>query len=261
MNHFVIYHGGCYDGFCSAWLWNKIYPNSEYYSGIYQTKPPDVSGRDVVLLDFSYKRPILEELNKTANSLLVLDHHKTAQQDLEGLNYCQFDMDRSGARMTFDYLNMADDYNDDLINYIQDRDLWTWKLPYSKEINACIQSYSLTFEDFDILNDRFNNFEQMRAEGAAILRNNKKIVEEHFDKSQEIVFDGHKVLEVNATVLMSEIGGRLAKNRPFGMTYFINKNGEKIYSLRSTNEGVDVSEIAKKYGGGGHRNAAGFKLI
>lgn len=34
----------------------------------------------------------------------------------------------------------------------------------------------------------------------------------------------------------------------------------RVFSLRSTDTGPDVSEIAKAYGGGGHAHAAGFRV-
>ena len=71
--------------------------------------------------------------------------------------------------------------------------------------------------------------------------------------------DGHSVLVANATVLYSDIAGELAKGRPFGAVYFDRADGKRQWSLRSTDEGVDVSEIAKVHGGGGHKNAAGYE--
>jgi len=56
----------------------------EFHAGVYQNPPPDVTGKDVILVDFSYKRPILDEMKSKAASILILDHHKTAMEDLQG---------------------------------------------------------------------------------------------------------------------------------------------------------------------------------
>jgi len=58
--------------------------NLEFHAGVYQNPPPDVTGKDVILVDFSYKRPILDKMKQEANSILILDHHKTAMEDLQG---------------------------------------------------------------------------------------------------------------------------------------------------------------------------------
>jgi len=81
-----IYHGNCQDGFGSAWVVKRFFdPHGvDFHAGVHQNPPPDVKGRDVILVDFSYKRSILEEMLSTANSVLVLDHHKSAKEDLEG---------------------------------------------------------------------------------------------------------------------------------------------------------------------------------
>jgi len=60
-------------------------------------------------------------------------------------------------------------------------------------------------------------------------------------------------------VLFSYIAGELAKDRPFGTYYIDRHDGKRQWSLRSRDGGVDVSEIAKAHGGGGHKQAAGFE--
>ncbi len=62
---------------------------------------------------------------------------------------------------------------------------------------------------------------------------------------------------VSSSTLISDVGHELAKGRPFGVTWF-ERDGQRVYSLRSVDGGLDVSEIAKSFGGGGHEHAAGF---
>jgi uncharacterized protein len=103
------------------------------------------------------------------------------------------------------------------------------------------------------------SFAELVVEGAAIIRYQDQIIEQQCKNAVEIEMDGHRVLSVNATVLISEIGGKLAEGRPFSATYFFDGKGRRIWSLRSRDGGVDVSEIAKRHGGGGHRQAAGYE--
>jgi oligoribonuclease NrnB/cAMP/cGMP phosphodiesterase (DHH superfamily) len=87
----------------------------------------------------------------------------------------------------------------------------------------------------------------------------KQIIDDHIRHAREIEMAGHKILAVNATVLFSDIAGELAKGRPFGACYFDRFDGKRQWSLRSAPDGVDVSEVAKQFGGGGHRHAAGWE--
>jgi oligoribonuclease NrnB/cAMP/cGMP phosphodiesterase (DHH superfamily) len=261
----VIYHGpDCWDGFCAAWLMHHFHfgADADYHPAQYDEPPPDVTGRDVWVLDFSYPRATLEEMHRSARRLTVQDHHRTAQTDLEGLPYCTFDMDLSGAQLTWRMLRPyspthASSPEPWLVKYTADRDLWRWKLPDSKEVNAALRSYPLDFKVWDRLWVE-ESPETLKRDGAAILRAEEVTIQAHLARAREVEFDGHRVLSVNATSLFSEIAGRLAEDRPFGVVWF-ERASVRQYSLRSREGGIDVSEIARAHGGGGHFHAAGFE--
>ena len=263
----VLYHAGCADGFCAAWLFHHAFPDAEYVPVSYGQDPPDVTGREVYILDFSYKRPVLEEMIRKASSLVVLDHHKTAEAELAGLPGCTFDLGKSGGRLAWEYLTERGLIDSRivqsalwLVEYTEDRDLWRWKLPNSKEINAALRTYPMTFAVWNLLGKLPPSQSSMVTEGRAILRAQDQCVQAHVRNAREITLAGHRVLCVNATVHQSEIGEELAKNRPFSVTYRDRKDGLREYSLRSRDGGLDVSVIAKQFGGGGHPQAAGFEL-
>ena len=252
----VLYHSGCWDGFCAAWITHKVWPEAEYIPVQYGQDPPDVTGKHVLIVDFSYKRDVLIKMRESAMKLEVLDHHKTAQEELAGLDFCVFDMDKSGGRLAWEWLH-ADIPSHWLVDYTEDRDLWRHALPNSKEVNAALRSYPLDFYVWNTLS--MMSATDLMREGESILRYQQTVVDSHVRHAREIELDGHKILAVNATTLFSEIAGELAKDRPFGAAYFIRDDGKKQWSLRSREGGVDVSEIARSHGGGGHRNAAGFE--
>lgn len=289
----VIYHAGCWDGFCAAWLLWKVFPDAAFHAAHYGADPPCCIDRDVFIVDFSYPRDVmLGILGDCRGRLVVLDHHKTAQAALEGLEaewleramsvecgipVIVFDMDKSGGRLTWDYccqmhltemlgafphLRMPDAAHGLcpppwLVNYTEDRDLWLWQLEESRAINAGLRSFPLDFATWDMLYAA--GTKPLQADGTAILRREQQIIDEHVRHAREIEMDGHTILAVNATVLFSDIAGELAKDRPFGACYFDRKDGKRQWSLRSREDAIDVSEIAKNHGGGGHRNAAGFE--
>lgn len=272
----VIYHGGCWDGFCAAWLAKKALGDIEAIPAQYGQPAPDVAGRVVYVLDFSYPRDVMERLMTVARRTVVLDHHKTAEAALDGLHMPEcgmdvwFDMSKSGGRMAWEWFSLMQPGffsgpNQSrapwLVDYTEDRDLWRHALPHTHEINAALRSYPL---DFDLW-DRFGavadvvNGTFLVQEGTAIRRAERQIVDNHLRHAREVEMDGHRVLSVNATVLFSEIAGELAKGRPFGACYFDRQDGKRQWSLRSDEHGVDVSAIAKAHGGGGHVHAAGFE--
>lgn len=289
----VIYHAGCWDGFCAAWVARKALGDIEAIPAHYGTEPPDVRGRTVYLLDFSYKRSVMRRILSAARWVVVLDHHKTAQAELDGLidefiqrpdliatdleanpNGCElplvwFDMNKSGGRLAWEYFNRSPDLHNPadltmqkapwLVDYTEDRDLWRHALEGTEEINAALRSHPLDFDLWDQF-ERKDPRSTYYYEGAAIRRREKQIVDDHVRNARLENFDGtYTVPIVNATVLFSEIAGELAKGHPFGACYFDRRDGKRQWSLRSTETGVDVSEVAKAHGGGGHQHAAGFE--
>lgn len=261
----VLFHANCWDGFCAAWVWSKHWPDAEFKAVNYGEYAPEIEeGRDVAILDFSYYRTVLERMRAKANIFIVLDHHKTAQEELAGLDYCTFDMNKSGARLAWEYLNPKKP-SPWLVDYTEDRDLWRHALPRSQEINAAIRSYPLTFGLWSEWTDKWERhiiLDALAKEGAAILRFQRQVIDEHVDRAGLIALDGYDCLAVNATVLslVSEIAGELATQASVGACWYQKQDGIKIWSLRSRDdEGVDVSAIAKARGGGGHVQAAGFE--
>lgn len=285
-NPLVIYHAGCFDGFCAAWLFHRAFPDAEFHAAHYGTEPPDVTGRRVFIVDFSYKRPVMRQILSRAHAVTVLDHHRTAEAELAGivdefvqrpdlianppgseLPVITFDMTKSGGRLTWEYLNarrLIPFYENCpwLVDYTEDRDLWWWQLDWSREINAWLRSHPLDFklwDEFALVGPGCGAWDMRVDAGSAILRAERQVIDSHVKHAREIDLAGHKVLAVNATVLFSEIAGELAAGRPFGACYFDRFDGLRQWSLRSREGGIDVSEVAKSFGGGGHKQAAGFE--
>lgn len=266
----VIYHGGCDDGFAAAWVARSAVgaDHAECLAAHYQQAPPDVTGRDVVLVDFSYKRPVLLDMAARARSIIVLDHHHTAAQDLFGFPEpvpfskwpaatgiaARFDMSRSGAGMAWDYFYPGMRRPD----FIEDRDLWRKKLAGIEEFTSAVRSYP---QDFDVWDDLVGNgAEALISEGAAIQRYYRLIVEKMKAVAYDAKLCGYPIRITNApSFAASEVAGELAAQATFGATFYELADGRWSYSLRSRGD-FDVSEIAKKFGGGGHKGAAGFTV-
>lgn len=264
-----IYHHNCADGFGAAFVVWMLFDNTvEYHPGQYGVEPPDCTGHDVLLVDFSYKLPQLERIIKQANSVTILDHHKTAEADIKpllerGEVRGEFDMSRSGAAITWDWC-FPGEARPALIEHIQDRDLWHFDLKGTREITAVLFSYEQDFVTWSNIRDELDyeaGWVEMYFTGAALLRKHDKDVESVISQAQRrMTIAGFNVPVVNAPYMFaSDIGNLLSEGQPFAASYYDSPTGRK-FSLRSKSNGLDVSLIAKNYGGGGHARAAGFEM-
>src|SRR3989304_8308490 len=174
----VIYHKNCVDGFAAAWCAHERFVEEiEYIPASYGDEPPDVKGKRVFILDFSYKRNVMLKLIEEAKELLCLDHHETAEKELENLPHCFFDMTKSGAMLSWClFFKYREHTAPKLIKYVQDRDLWKNELPNSLELSTYIRSFPFTFEAWDNLYKIFQDSALLKKgieEGQAILRYQK----------------------------------------------------------------------------------------
>lgn len=260
----VIFHRACTDGFCAAWIAHKVFPEAQFYAAYHGQDPPDVTGKNVFILDFSYKRDLLLKMKERAKSLLVLDHHKTAATELSNLPFCVFDMKKSGASLSWDYFkDKIKSQMPWLVSYVEDRDLGKWELPLSHEINAAIDSYPFEFKVWDALDRIYpaNSILEspLVVEGKSILRFQERLVDVIVQHARTVELDGHKIKAANTSCIFSEVAKRLSQDQPFGLAWYLREDGKYIYSLRSKENGIDVGQIAKSHGGGGHPHSAGFE--
>ena len=275
----VIYHDHCADGFGAAWAFKQLVER-DYKEGVEYTpaqygKPlgEDLvvwdKNTDIYILDFSFSREVITGLATHHASVTVLDHHKTAAETLQnwdhGLSNLEivFDMERSGAGIAWDYFADGSRIRPQLIDYIEDRDIWAWLLPDSREINSLIGFTKREFSAYDRLNDLLeDHYERAVGMGSLLLEQQQRHV-------QSIIAATKRPIEINGKhglicncpgQFASDVGNELAKESgTFGATYFQDSQDAMCVSLRSEGD-YDVSEIAKQFGGGGHKNAAGFKF-
>lgn len=320
MKPLVIYHNNCADGFGAAFAaWLKFGDEAEYIPMQYGFHVDDLDnipyqGNEVYMVDFSWPKPLMDNLFEKAKKVVWLDHHKTAfEMWLGGIpgvgiwrednwhagatprsRYILLDNNKSGAMIAWEYFH-PDKEIPMLIRHIDDYDRWQFKLEGTKEFNKALWSYapwSFTQwknffpEDAPTLRDW--KIEDLKKEGAAILRahdaNVQMVVKSSARKCSIVptLIDsaesykapwtwwvdpefgstcGVKGLAANCPPhLASDVGHQLAiQSGTFGLLWYINKEGKCLCSLRSNGD-YDVSAIAKIFGGGGHKNAAGFEV-
>jgi uncharacterized protein len=260
----LIYHGKCPDGFGAAYaFWKKHGDNMEYVARCHYDEIPDLKDREVFMADIAFEREPMLKIKSEAKSLLVLDHHASAMEELQDLEFCHFDMSHSGAILAWNN-QFPDEESPLLLQYIEDRDLWKWQLPYAEEILFALDSYKYNFQTWRILEKRLEDtagFEELKREGEAIRRYANALIKRLERDSYIAEIKGYNVRVINTPFFRSEIVNNLAVGEPFAAGYHF--DGESFaFSLRSTGpDAVDVSKIAAMFsGGGGHKSAAGFSV-
>ncbi len=217
MKQICIYHGNCADGFGSAWVVRKALGNIEFYPGVYQNPPPDVTNKEVILVDFSYKRPVIIEMAEQARRILILDHHQSAEIDLVDLPNnvtVKFDMNHSGSILTWNHF-FPNEKPPQLLMHIEDRDLWKFELKNTRPIQANLFSYPYDFDIWDALMEL--PVDIFVREGEAIERKHHKDIDELLTvTTREITIGGYKVPVANLPYTMSsDAGSKLSKGKPF----------------------------------------------
>lgn len=242
----VLYHANCADGFTAAWLLARRFgENNKFFPMHYGDPFPAVENGDIYIVDFCCEIP-----EHITNNVYIFDHHIGAKDLFDKLRPrisadSRFDLNECGASLVHKYL--AKGYGYPLVRYVKDRDLWTWALPYSRQINAVIQSATFTFITWDILSERVEDrFDSVMREGQIILDTQDKIIKD--TKCEEI----NGIKYVNTHCLKSEVGNHYG---PGPVIVWHTVDGFVYGSVR----GKGALEIAKKFGGGGHALAAGFK--
>ncbi len=298
----IIYHNNCHDGQTAAAIAYislnvKNAKKVEYIAKNPGDLDPDYvqkyHGKNILLLDISWKLEDYLKVLDSANKVLILDHHKSALNDLGKVDrkngMCLFDLKESGASMSWYYFN--DSLNDDalplFVKYVKDRDIWEWK--YRGESEAMYyglcdihKKYKNEFEEYCKYIEDDSKLDDLIKIGKNVMDNIKNEIE---IKASEAKI-GNLYLERNYKVCyMSMIDSKLPvsemseylytkNNVDIVMTWFQPRNFDNLYttvmstifnneycvSMRSNKKDVDLSQIATHFGGGGHASAAGFRL-
>jgi len=275
---FVGFHHPCYDGRGSEWVaksyFQKHHPEKKVTYiplNIGTPLPPEVKDKNVVLCDISYRKQTIDELLKCVKGLLIIDHHKSAEKDLALLDnkYKIFDMNHSGAMLTWFYFYGRRSDPPLFLKYIEDRDIWKKELPFTDEFTSWFYTKPLTFEEFEKHTDNEKFYDNIITTGASFVELNQYYIDESVRYSVvkfQKMRDGNNyfIVYVNSSILKSDIGNKIFntfKYADFSVVYSISDYTDSTsFSLRSTEKHVDVSLVASQMNGGGHRNASGVKV-
>lgn len=283
----IIYHDPCSDGFGAAVAAYDHFRWAERYSDIelHAHKADDdnweldtLIGNYVLIVDLCPKPEQLVPIANVACALTIIDHHKSSswiknylpvKDGIPGLPPVLWDDQHSASVLVWKALHptLGDDDVPLLYQYIEDRDLWRWKLEYSEAVSAYLAHIEKSLGDWmdaSSLWTKGSKYFNMVVEKGVLISDVKWKEMALILRNQTVVsFHGFQVPAVNSPIHQSELGNVICKDQPFGIVWNF-QGGSKPwrYSLRadgSTNS-QDVAAIAIQYGGGGHRNASGFSL-
>lgn len=260
----ILYHGGCPDGVGGAYAaWKKFGDSADYIPVRHGHPPPEhLDGMDLYFVDFCYPKPVMDEIAKIAKSITVLDHHEGIR-DVASAYPGIFDTSRSGATIAWSYFHPGTQVPK-LLSYIEDGDLYTFALPNSRDILAYVYSGPFqVFEHLDTLAREISDdeeFKRVAHVGAFFAQHHGHIVDGLVQHAELVQFEGYECFLVGGSgEFISDTGNRLAQLKPPIAIVLTADATHLRVSLRS-DKTIDVSVIARKYGGNGHPAAAGFKL-
>lgn len=265
----VVYHSNCADGFCAATIARQHLPDSRYVGAQYGWDPHkeiQMGGRTILFVDFCPTEEVLNELIIPRwKNWYVIDHHVShswVQQyaQMDGRPHVQFNLSYCAAWIAWEYFNPGA-YVPALVRYVQDRDLWNFELPWSKEISAAIHMWP---KDFPHWADQLKapDMDQWIERGSSILEVHREIYERTASKSVLVSFNGAKVRMVNVSTLISETCNHVLDTRHDVDTVigFFFKDPETVVLCFRARPGTECLSLGETVGAAGHPEACSGTL-
>lgn len=260
----VFYHANCTDGFTAAWVvWKKFGSKAEYIASFHEDTPPEIKNKRIYTVDMTFPEAITKKLIRDNIMVTSIDHHESSRSVTILTGDHAYAVNNSGSTLAWKYFFPEKPIPKFLLN-VEDVDLWRKKIPGSFALYSFLDMFDFNFEVWSRLIRDFEipfKKKKMLDVGKLFLKYDSKMIDRRINKNAKLVkFEGHKIYAINETESVSEVGARLCRIiAPFSVIWHENKNGQISVSLRG-NGHIDVSLIAQKYGGGGHKNSAAFRL-
>lgn len=275
----VIYHAGCPDGLGAAWAaWRHLGYAATYIPMLHGDPVPfdAMAGKRVLLVDFAFPRDVHLEAMRVCEVLHVVDHHVHAMEDVGDLPGTWFDMKHSGATLTWAHFSGGRPCEaPEVLRCIEDRDIARWKIPRSPEYLAWFDSFPLTLEAIEAFDRNMRSFDDVVEMGAPILAYRRQAAARTlenmclctFKDAERVGYGGIvPVCNVSSRDLVTDVCDAMmsATGAPVAAAWYYDGRSDCTrFSLRSSSDegaSISVAHIAAAFGGGGHENAAGFRV-
>ena len=285
----IFYHYPCQDGFTASWIANKYAKENKLnytLCGINNDNkeiPIDTTNKNILFIDIAPTKERLKNISK-AKSYYIIDHHKT-NQDMFANNTTKnyiFDMKKCGARLAWEYFYpdiqvpgnplAASSGVPQFLLMIEDRDLWTWTIKDSKNfctgLHYLLNSETVTEKCYNIYDELLkdnNKTNEITMLGQVLVKKQDKDISNITREASKkaYMYNDKKVCMINLIENISEVGSMLVKKYNYDIAIlwrYSHVNNEYYVSMRSCDDKCDVAVLCNKFGGGGHRNAAGCTL-
>lgn len=291
-NTVVLYHASCTDGAASMWSAWKYFGGSATYIPVGKESKKRSSilnkclnASQILMCDMMLEINDIEYLLSCGKTVHLLDHHISNIEKLEKLSLAQKypdtlhdfnDIKKSGGGITWDTLIGGS--RPDIIDYVEDFDLWNWSMPDGDSIHTYLNQFSWRnneeiikiFNELEVLNPS-----HLAARGAPLVEFKDRLISRSLSQAGRAKVDvvtptefsrivmTYDVPIVNTNHFVSEIGNKLCASESFAIIWQLTKEGEVRLSLRSDEKGENVSNIVQNLGidGGGHFHAAGTRFL
>jgi oligoribonuclease NrnB/cAMP/cGMP phosphodiesterase (DHH superfamily) len=257
------------DGVTSGYIVKRKYPGILSTPVTYSEPfPYHLIEKDefIVVVDYSFKsdKELEPILSKTTN-LIWIDHHKTSLAVTKNIKGVRVDTYPAACFLCWKFF-FPDEPMPEVVDLVSDYDTWAFKFGNSTKLfnlglNLYHEPEECDNEDIweNLLNDEENGLiDRLIQEG--------KIVKRHMDNyyrsilkysSFETTFQGHTAIVSNAYRMNAELFSKSGDKYDLMIVWFFNGTN---FSVSMYSKKVDCEKIARKFGGGGHRSAAGFQV-
>ncbi len=261
----IVYYHHDEDGFGAAWsAWKKFGNKADYLEINFDEEDavPEYKNKEIYFLDFCPTERTIKMLSRVNKKVVIIDHHISSKSLTESVPEHVYGDKNSGAVLSWKYFHPSKKVPK-LLEYIEDKDIWKWKIKNTKEI---LNALFLREKDFKIWNKIARDLEDKEKrkkyieEGLVMEKYKEKIISKIVNKAEKVNFDGKEAWAVNSPIFNSEVGDILVNDKNTIGLMWSYRDGEIKTGIRSKDTLADVSKIAQKFGGGGHRNAGGFSV-
>ena len=265
------FHSADFDGKCSGAIINHFIKGVEFYPINYGEDFPwdDIEADDIIfMVDFCLQPfdQMIKLLNRVGFANLTwIDHHITAINDYEQSGVLingKRDVDKAGCELTWEWFNGEERDMPEFIRLLGRYDIWDHSNPRTLPFQYGMGGFDNTEPDAIVWKQLFHgqlDTLDICNTGGDIQRYIKNENKMYCNAAFETELDGLKCIALNRMFTGSLLFESIWDSTKYdAMLVFGWRNGMWTVSLYTDKEGVDVSKTCKKFGGGGHKGAAGF---
>lgn len=214
----------------------------------------------ILIADLGIKPETAERLDRYTGEKRWLDHHRTNIELASKYDWATVDTEACGTLLVFNEFDNIPRKYLDFVLHVDDYDRWIHALPKSNDLNRLLSIYGIDrFEERFVFDERmeFNHTEVL------LLELEDENIERYIERVEKGMIVRHligdKFFGIGfAEKYKSEVAHELMERKNLEAIVLIDVNTRSL-SLRSRGE-INVGEIAKRLGGGGHKNAAGVSF-